>query len=145
MLFVNEVIPQKDFDLEVKDILLRYKPELKNDALNSKHFSWTVNRDEQCFLFKVKTGREEFDWQLTFVLKVKNICYEFVLEKSPKSSFSLKNKPYEIYWELISSRNLDGVNQVSEYALKILKDALKVYGILGVRSPTVETSVNFLF
>lgn len=114
-MFVNEIIPRDEVDKKAKPIIVKYKPFLSSDDIKDGKFSWSIDRNKNIYLIKVKQGREEFCDQSTFVLFKSGDLIEFVLKTMPSTSETegLTNKK----WKLLSQKKLGLIVKLSKMKL----------------------------
>ena len=62
------------------------------------------------------------------------------------SSSNMSDRPFKLIWELIDIRNRKGEEyRADEKTIKVLKDALSIYGLFGAFQQVPNTVVEFKF
>ena len=154
MPFANEIVSDPDIDKHGLDDLMkgydawgwrRGRPSVY------KH-SWTVDHERGVFVKAVKTwlevgpsGRSEPTTKTTWVVDVQGQRAVAILDRAPGSSFRLADSPYRIIWNLIQLDLPPTAALTEALVLSLLKEALAVYGIMGVFLQAPNTVVSFNF
>ena len=71
-------------------------------------YTWTVDREKNCYYIPLRTGREEFSNRTRGVLYFKEIPWEVEVSKEPGCSLSFDENPYRIVWGLVGIKNPEG-------------------------------------
>ena len=135
MAFVNEYISNENIEkYHLKDLIVKYKRYTYSPDIDN--INWTIDKEEDIWL--ILFGREhdlDMDHGYTrehiFVLYYKGQLVEARLWLEEDSSFNISTRPYIINWKLLSLNSLSKNINIDEIK-KVLCEALKIYGRLGV-------------
>ena len=152
MSFVNEFVKEEDVLAYRLDELLRsFSPwSWREGRPSTFNHSWTIDRESGVFLVLLgqieevgQSGRLQPTTKNVFHLHLgNNANARVILDRSKNQVGDSKGLRYRILWKIIEL-NLDPVGAVSrESLLKILHDALTVYGIAGVYQANLGTEVQ---
>ncbi|MBK7565731.1 MAG: hypothetical protein IPI21_16430 [Propionivibrio sp.] len=108
-------------------------------------YTWTVDREKNCYYIPLRTGREEFSNRTRGVLYFKEIPWEVEVSKEPGCSLSFDENPYRIVWGLVGIKNPEGETITGEELIPVLKKALTAYGYRGVHRQVVGSLTEFTF
>lgn len=106
----------------------RYHPSNPAPHPGFRH-SWTVNRDSDSFLIRVKIGREEEERMSTFVFRCGGVLYDVQLEYHSSGD---EKGPYFIKWRLLKLSPEPSDVRVRGDVLASLTQALQAFGYWGI-------------
>lgn len=144
--FVNEKVSDEDVVKYGIDTLWG-QYHFKGEKLPGFYSSWTIDRQKDIFLMRVRTGREELFNQITFVLIGPDMRIEITLNVFGDGNNTKKgeNKPITTIWELDSIHLSENCPRNKEQVLEILKEALTEYKVRGVAWPVEQHTAVFRF
>lgn len=148
MAFVNEYVSEenvKKFSLE--EIIFRFSPEWRSPGIPPEYrFSWTVDRERNIYLMRIKTGRDDISNRSYWVLSYQGEEIKVQIDRAQGGSHTFNENPYKMIWELVKIEpdHIPGVVTKNEI-ISTLKEALVVYGQGGARRQVPNTIVEFNF
>ena len=142
MAFVNEYITQEDIEkYSLNELWASYDGNY--DEL-PKRKSWTIDRDRECWLMDTARVRDyntdhentgEYIWTLHY--KGTNVEVRMEVVPEPK-----KPGYFNRVWKLLSLSPNSLDNLSNEEMIRILQEALQVYGYMGIRNQKPNTTVE---
>jgi hypothetical protein len=143
--FVNEYVSDDDVKkYRLTELWLRYHPEYDSYPSSFRHM-WTIDREQDAYFMVMGGGGREENYSLCDLLA--NGARSTVrVRLAVGSSPNLLDRPFKRIWELIDIRNMNGEKyRADDETIKILKDALSVYGYFGAFEQVPNTIVEFRF
>ena len=154
MPFANEIVSDVDIEKHGLDDLMKKYDEWswRSGRPSVYTHSWTIDHDRGAFIKPLKTwlevgpsGRLEPTTKMTWVIDVHGQRAVAILNRAPGSSFRLGDSPYRIIWNLIQLDLPPTPVLTEDLVLSFLKEALAVYGVMGVFLQAENTVVSFNF
>jgi hypothetical protein len=146
MAFVNEYATDEDIEkYDLYGIWDKFHPLRKGKYYIGQRPSFTIDREKNIFLLKVGSGGREEPSILKFLPRIDNKGVVIELEKAKGSSGNLHDNPFIIIWDLMKYDSQSDIKYSKEEILKILKEALSVYGLLGVYKQAPNMNIEFKF
>ena len=140
MPYENEYVPDDEVQkYGLHDIWNRYHPFNPVPHAGFQH-TWTVDRDCDSFLIRVKIGREEEARMNTFIFRFGGVLYEVKLQYH--SSGETDESPYFINWRLLELNPKPGDEQMRSDVFTSLAQALKTFGYWGIVRQIPNTVVE---
>ena len=146
MAFVNEYATDEDIEkYDLNRIWDQYHPARKGKYYLGQRPWFTIDREKNILVMMVGGGGREDAGRVKILLLIKGCHVVVELESANGSSLSFKDNPFKIVWDLISVHSQQDLNVPQKEVLKILKEALSVYGYFGVHEQIPNTIVEFNF
>jgi hypothetical protein len=155
MAFVNEIISEQDFEkYALAELKKSYDPwRWRAGRPQGASYSWTIDRDRDIYFMLVeivhdsggRSGLMEPTRRRIFVLSIHGQRVEIALDVADETSNSFKTVPYRQVWELVAIKPEQLADTSREAIIKILKEALAIYGYRGAHSQIPNTIVEFKF
>lgn len=144
MAFVNEYVSEDDVKKYRLEELLKQFGRLDwiEDPLPGFRLHWTIDRERDVFIMKMRSGREEFSNCLTFAMWWKGSILNVELKIGGDGS--LVGKVTTI-WSLTKIYYPDGFSGSQAQVAQDLKDALSEYKVSGVTWPVADHEAVFEF
>lgn len=143
MTFINEFVSDEDINkYELNELWDRYHPVSPSKGV--RHLSWTVDKEKNIFLIHLKSGREEFANESTFLLWWNG--EEIIAHLLRYSGFCRPREGVgQVIWELQDITSPQGIKVVEKDILDTLKLSLKTYGFMGAHREIKNYTVDFKF
>jgi hypothetical protein len=147
MIFINEFVSDQDVDrYKLKEIWDSFRPFQKNTYDDPGfRFTWTVAKEDNVFLMRAISGREELSNQVTFVLGIEGELVNAVLASAPESSVNLREGVGRVIWQLVRLEIPSALQTDKSRIEAILKEALLEYGYRGILRAVPQYQVSFAF
>jgi hypothetical protein len=154
MAFVNEIVSEdevKQLGLDAVVAKFDRKYWRKGRPVGFSH-NWTIDRERDIFLMQVKivettgaTGLATPSRRSVWILVWHGVIIRVELEKLAESSSAFTDSPFRVVWGLfaLDSTEIPGIPK--QEVLRVLKDALEVYGFWGAHRQLPNTIVEFRF
>lgn len=140
--FVNEYASDEDIEkYKIHEILDKYKPFRKK---SSRRPGFTIDRKRNVFLIVVERGFREEGNEVTFLLWLDGTQILARLKQEGGSS-KLDARPFYRVWHLLKLDRPEEFILSEAEVVRILKDALEIYGYWGVQQQIPNTLVKFRF
>ncbi|MCG8066907.1 MAG: hypothetical protein JAY84_03525 [Candidatus Thiodiazotropha taylori] len=146
MAFVNDYATDEEIEkYDLYGIWDRFHPLRKGKYYIGQRPNFTIDREKNIFLLKVGSGGRENSSILKFLLWIDHKDVVIDLEKAKGSSENVQDNPYIIIWDIVKYYAQSDIQYSKDEILLLLKDALNVYGLLGVYRQVPNTSIAFNF
>lgn len=147
MTFLNEYISDEDrkkYDIE--ELYIKYNPHLiKKGVPDYKKLKWTVDKDRDIFLMRMRVGREELSHHSKWVLFWEGRKISVELARASGGSKDYHEVPYVKIWDLVSITQDELIDLDEDLVVKKLKEALVIFGDDGANSYVDNVVVKFNF
>lgn len=153
MAFVNEFVSDEDIKKHGLDELKKKYNNWswREGRPSTFRHSWTVDRERDIFVLPLfswnddRSDRPMPTRRQSWVIDWHGRRAIAVIDRAPDSSSELKDSPYRINWVLIDLDLSYAGDMSREQALMAFKEALTVYGHLGMYLQPERTAITFNF
>lgn len=153
MAFVNEFVSEVDIKRHGLDELMRKHNHWnwRDGRPSTFRHAWTIDRERNAFALPLfswtddRSDRPMATRKQSWVVDWQGYRAIAVIDRAPSSSSDLNDAPYRINWVLVDLDLTSAGNLSREQALMLLKEALTVYGHLGLYLQPTVTDVTFNF
>ncbi|MCU7923330.1 MAG: hypothetical protein KZQ88_11625 [Candidatus Thiodiazotropha sp. (ex Dulcina madagascariensis)] len=146
MTFVNEFASDEDIEkYDLNGIWDQYHPLRKGKYYLGQRPWFTIDRKRNIFFMVLSGGREEHSNRKETLLWIDGYHVLIVIDLAEGSSPNTNNLPFKRVWELVGIHPQRDFTQSREVIVKVLKEALTVYGYFGVHKQVPNTVVEFKF
>jgi hypothetical protein len=144
--FVNEYVPEADIEkYDLRGIWDKYHPLKKGRYYGGNQPEWTIDREINVFLMLLDIGRGAHGNRKKFLLWWDGDHIVTELDLVDGSSGDLDANPFMRVWNLVRVILPSSLKEKRELVLRLLKEAVTVYGYRGVRKQLPNTVVEFKF
>ena len=148
MAFVNEYTSEEDMKkYEIRDVwkkLYGDMPDETLDAMQGRGYCWTVDKERDFFLIRIKSGQFEESNHVQFALRWKGGLLS-VTVANVGSHLDYPARTGSVKWDLLQIWKPKGFAVPDTEIISILKEALTVYELDGIRHPMNSYPVSFTF
>ena len=146
MAFVNEYATDEDIEkYNLYGIWDKYHPLRKGKYYSGKRPAITINREKNIFLLKVGGSWEDVPSRSRFLLWINGSHTIIDLNTMKGKGLKVLDSNYIKKWDLVGIYPEKDINLSENEIISILKEALVIYGLLGVYNPKPDINVEFNF
>lgn len=123
----------------------KYNPLSKGEYYLGQRPWFTVDRDRNIFFMMLGSDREEHCNRHKVLLWIEGYHVVAEIDLANGSSADLNNVPFKIVWDLVGVHLQIGTDISEKQIIELLKEALTVYGYLGIHKQVPNAIVKFMF